>query len=73
MAKPCPVLGERVHAFVVGADPSAFPLEAELRHVCAQSLSDCKVPESYSFCPQPLPQNLNGKVLKRELRDRLAS
>ena len=44
VAKPCPVLGERVHAFVVLRD--AVKDEA-LSSYCAEVLSDYKVPESF--------------------------
>lgn len=67
---PCPVLGERVHAFVVtrrraGADT--------LRAYCAAQLSDYKVPETYDIQQEPLPRNANGKLLKRVLKARLAT
>ena len=65
VAVPCPVLGERAHAFVT-LRASATP-EA-LRAFCAERLSDYKVPEAFTFRTEPLPRNANGKVLKRELR-----
>jgi long-chain acyl-CoA synthetase len=69
IAKPCPVLGERVHAVVVTRDD----IGAEsLRAWCAERLSDYKVPESMSITAAPLPRNANGKVLKRQLREMLA-
>ena len=66
---PCPVLGERVHAFVVSA--AAELDEAALRQWCADVLADYKVPETIRFASEPLPRNPNGKVLKRLLRERL--
>jgi O-succinylbenzoic acid--CoA ligase len=66
---PCPVLGERVHAFVVSADAGLD--EAALREWCAQALADYKVPETIRFRAEPLPRNPNGKLLKRLLRERL--
>jgi len=66
---PCPVLGERVHAFVVCADPALDG--AALRAWCAEALADYKVPETVRFSAEPLPRNPNGKVLKRLLRERL--
>lgn len=66
---PCPVLGERVHAFVVCSDPALD--EAALRAWCAEALADYKVPETIRFSDEPLPRNPNGKVLKRLLRERL--
>ena len=66
---PCPVLGERVHAFVVARDDA---LAADvLRAFCAERLSDYKVPESVTVLADPLPRNANGKVLKRVLREEL--
>ena len=70
IAKPCPVLGERVHAVVVTRDG----VSAEtLRGWCAERLSDYKVPETMHLTAQPLPRNANGKVLKRQLREALAA
>ena len=68
IAKPCPVLGERVHAVVVtrvqvGSD--------DLRAWCAERLSDYKVPETMTVTAEPLPRNANGKVVKRQLRELL--
>ena len=70
VAKPCPVLGERVHAFVVA---KAEVEDAALQALCAQRLSDYKVPEAFHRVASTLPRNANGKVLKRDLRGRLAS
>ena len=70
----CPVLGERVHAFVylgAGASPGAA-LAEQLRDWCRRDLADYKVPETITFAPLPLPRNVNGKLLKRELRERLS-
>ncbi len=71
IARPCQVLGERVHAVIVtrggniGADA--------LRAWCAERLSDYKVPETVALTLQPLPRNANGKVMKKQLRDALAA
>ena len=64
---PCPVLGERVQAFVTLRNPTT--VEA-LRDFCAARLADYKVPEKFTLGSEPLPRNANGKVLKRELRRR---
>ncbi|MBI5262775.1 MAG: acyl--CoA ligase [Bradyrhizobium sp.] len=70
VAKPCPVLGERVHAVVV----TRAQVDAEvLRAWCAERLSDYKVPETMVVTPEPLPRNANGKVLKRQLRETLSA
>jgi long-chain acyl-CoA synthetase len=71
IAKPCPVLGERVHAVIVTRDGSASA-EA-LRAWCAERLSDYKVPETMDLTSQPLPRNANGKVMKRQLREAWAA
>lgn len=69
IGRPDPVLGERVHAFVVtGADT---PADADLRQFCESRLSDYKLPESFTFLDRPLPRNANGKVQKAILRDML--
>ncbi len=69
VARPCPVLGERVHAFVVGR--GAVDAQALLAF-CRERLADYKVPETITVLDEPLPRNANGKVLKRQLRERLA-
>jgi long-chain acyl-CoA synthetase len=70
VARPCPVLCERVHAFVVSR-AGAVTAE-EVRAYCAERLSDYKVPETVTIRPDPLPRNANGKLLKRMLREELA-
>jgi long-chain acyl-CoA synthetase len=72
---PCPVLGERVHAFVHCQVPpaDAAAAAAALRSLCAARLADYKVPETIVFADGPLPRNANGKLIKRELRERLAA
>ena len=66
IGKPDPVLGERVHAFIVGRPASAT--EHDIKAFCAQHLSDYKVPDAVTFLDQPLPRNAAGKVLKTQLR-----
>ncbi len=63
---PCPVLGERVHAYLYAPQASA-DADAVRTH-CAQRLADYKVPEQVVFVDAPLPRNANGKLLKRALR-----
>ena len=70
VAKPCPVLRERVHAFVVLRHSVE---EAELQRHCADFLSDYKVPETFRRLEGALPRNANGKVLKRSLRKLLVA
>ena len=70
VGKPCPVLGERVHAFVCLAEGSATR-DDDLRAFCAERLADYKVPESFTLTTDPLPRNANGKLLKRAMRTQL--
>jgi long-chain acyl-CoA synthetase len=72
VAVPCPVLGERVHAFVVTSEAGRPGAEA-IRAFCAARLSDYKVPETLTLTTEPLPRNANGKVMKRVLREELAA
>ena len=71
IAKPCPVLGERVHAVIVIRDRTSD--SNALRSWCAERLSDYKVPETITLTVEPLPRNANGKVMKKQLRDALAA
>ena len=71
VGRPCPVLGERVHAVVsvsplAAADPAACA--ARLHAWCAARLADYKVPETWVIQADPLPRNANGKLMKRSLR-----
>ena len=69
VGRPCPVLGERVHAVVHA--PGAAPSVADLRAHCASQLADYKVPETITFSATPLPRNANGKLMKRLRREQL--
>ena len=69
VGRPCPVLGERVHAYVHAPGQPAD--DAALRQFCAARLSDYKVPETFTWCTEPLPRNANGKLMKRLLREQL--
>jgi acyl-CoA synthetase (AMP-forming)/AMP-acid ligase II len=62
----CPVLGERVQAFVVLKESISAE---ELRDFCVGRLPDYKVPERFVLREEPLPRNANGKLLKRLLRE----
>jgi long-chain acyl-CoA synthetase len=66
----CPVLGERVHAFVSLREATT---EADLAAHCAARLADYKVPERWTLGPDALPRNANGKLMKRPLRERAAA
>jgi len=68
VARPDPVLGERVQAFVLPRDRG---LTADaLRAFCAERMADYKVPEFLELIAEPLPRNANGKVQKAALRER---
>jgi O-succinylbenzoic acid--CoA ligase len=69
VARPDPVLGEKSHAFVVVRDRACTG--AVLRAHCARHLADYKVPDFFTLLADPLPRNANGKILKRDLRNRL--
>ena len=66
IGKPCPVLGERVHAVVHA--PGIAPDDDALKRHCAERLADYKVPETITWSTDPLPRNANGKLLKRAMR-----
>ena len=67
---PHPVLGEDVVAFVV-LHPDAAPDADALRDFALLHLADYKVPRRYVFV-DALPRNPTGKVVKHELKARLA-
>ena len=70
IGKPCPVLGERVHAVVVPKDAAPCDdLAEDIRAFAAERLSDYKVPETIIFRTDPLPRNANGKIIKTQLRE----
>ena len=71
IAKPCPVLGERVHAVVVIRDG------VSAREACAPGApSGCRTTRCrrrWTLTAEPLPRNANGKVMKRQLREASAA
>lgn len=69
---PDKILGEEVGA-VVQLKPGVKLSEDEIRHFLAGKLSAFKVPKKVEFQDEPLPRNANGKILKKELRERFAS
>ena len=69
---PCPVLGERIHAFVYAPGArDADKLREELTARCREELADYKRPDFWTWLDEPLPRNANGKVMKRVLRERV--
>ncbi|HET8930550.1 MAG TPA: AMP-dependent synthetase, partial [Acidimicrobiales bacterium] len=65
-------LGEEVAA-AVHLEPGATADADELRAFVAERLAKFKVPRYVFFRDEPLPQNANGKFLKRSLREEYAS
>ena len=70
VGRPDPEWGEAVVAFVVAADPSALPTVDDLDELCLDHIARYKRPKDYRYV-ESLPTNNYGKVLKRELRERL--
>lgn len=68
--RPHPVLGEDLVAWVVVRDGAAVTAE-QLRATCATQVADYKCPRDFRFV-DALPRNAMGKLLRRELRARLA-
>ena len=67
VAIPHHTLGEEPGA-VVQLKPGAHASEDELRVFVAERLAAFKVPVRVVFWPEPLPRNVNGKILKTELK-----
>ncbi len=63
---PHRTLGEEPAA-VVHLAPGTTATEAELKDWVAARLAAFKVPVTIRFCPETLPRNANGKILKKEL------
>ena len=70
VGRPDPEWGEAVVAFVVVAEGAAPPPVEDLDRMCLRTIARFKRPKDYRFV-DALPTNNYGKVLKRELRDRL--
>jgi long-chain acyl-CoA synthetase len=64
--------GEAVVAFVVAMDEGAPPPTEELDRTCLERIARYKRPKEYVVVDS-LPTNNYGKVLKRELRERLSA
>ena len=61
-----------VMAFVVPEDEGVVPATTELDQLCLDRIARYKRPKDYRFVDS-LPTNAYGKVLKRELRERLVA
>lgn len=72
LAVPDPVLGERVMAFAVAADPERPPGAEDVRIHTAERLAHFKIPEEIVFI-EAMPRTATGKIEKFRLRDRLAA
>jgi long-chain acyl-CoA synthetase len=72
VGRPDAKWGEAVVAFVVAADRVAQPSVTDLDRTCLDHIARFKRPKDYRFV-DALPTNNYGKVVKRELRDRLRS
>ena len=70
VGRPDAEWGEAVVAFVVAADHAEPPRPEDLDRTCLEHIARYKRPKDYRFV-QALPTNNYGKVVKRELRDRL--
>jgi acyl-CoA synthetase (AMP-forming)/AMP-acid ligase II len=70
VGRPDPQWGESVVAFVVAAEGRSSPEPQALDQVCLDSIARYKRPKEYRFV-DALPTNNYGKVVKRELRERL--
>ena len=70
VGRPDTEWGEAVVAFVVAADGDAPPPVEDLDRMCLDHIARFKRPKDYRFV-DALPTNNYGKVVKRELRDRL--
>ncbi|TAM58924.1 long-chain fatty acid--CoA ligase [bacterium] len=71
VGRPHPDWGEEVVAFVV-VKPGARAEERELDALCLEHIARFKRPKAYRFVAA-LPKNNYGKVVKGELRERLAA
>jgi len=70
VGRPDPTWGEAVHAVIIPADGEP-PSAAEISDWCRARLAHFKCPKTIEFS-ETLPRTTTGKVLKRELRSRLA-
>jgi len=66
---PDPEFGEAVAAFVVYED-SAQPTEEDIQAYCKEQMENHKIP-AVILPTEEIPRTPTGKILKRELRDRL--
>ena len=65
---PCPILGERSHAFIFPSSASLEPNKIRLQ--LSEKVADYKIPDKITITNKPLPRNVNGKITKAPLRER---
>lgn len=68
---PHKILGEEVGA-VVQIAPGQEVSDAQLKGFVAERLAAFKVPIRIDMQSEPLPRNANGKILKKDLRERFS-
>lgn len=66
VGEPDPDLGQRVAAVVVVGDGATVD-EAELRAFARERLAYFKVPERWRITREPLPRNVTGKLMRRQI------
>ncbi|WP_163971989.1 fatty acid--CoA ligase family protein [Oceanobacillus halotolerans] len=69
IGKPDPNTGEAVISFIVTNDPIK---ESELAAYCKEHLAKYKVPTEFEFLDE-LPKNTTGKILRKNLREKVKS
>jgi acyl-CoA synthetase (AMP-forming)/AMP-acid ligase II len=69
---PDDVLGERVCAVIAPRPGESIDLDAVVAHLQAQQIASYKLPERLEV-REALPRNPVGKILKRQLRDEVAT
>jgi long-chain acyl-CoA synthetase len=67
---PDTMMGEKVGAAIV-LKPGAGAEASDILQFARKHLADFKVPQYLVLCSQALPRNPGGKVLKRQLREKL--
>jgi len=72
VGRPDTEWGEAVVAFVVAVDGADPPPVDDLDRTCREHIARFKRPKDYRFV-DALPTNNYGKVVKRELRERLGA
>ncbi len=69
VGKPDPELGETVAAFIVPGD-GARVTEEDIKEYCGKKMENNKIPVTIIFTDE-IPRTPTGKILKRDLREKL--